>query len=86
MRASTTAYYRMMKKDGSLQFRYWMATRRHEYERMLSFFNIASNSKSFKRANNLAIDSIKTKKIIYVPMLAQKLTLEESAYYENLTE
>lgn len=53
---------------------------------MLSFFNFVSNSESFKRANNLAIDGIKTKKILYLPMIAKRLTLEESASYEDLSE
>lgn len=53
---------------------------------MLSLFNIANNSKSFKRANKLAIDGIKTKIILFLPMVARKLTLEESASYEELSE
>mmetsp|Transcript_37179 Transcript_37179/g.48921 ORF Transcript_37179/g.48921 Transcript_37179/m.48921 type:complete len:139 (+) Transcript_37179:1217-1633(+) len=76
----------MMKEDGSLQFRYWVATRRHEYDRMLGFFNIISHSKRVKRANSLAIDAVKTKQILFVPMLAKRLTLEEACAYENLSD
>ena len=53
---------------------------------MLSFFNIMAHSKSVKRAATLAIDGVRTKKIFFVPMIARKLTLQESASYENLTE
>ena len=78
-RASSALYYRMMAEDGSLQFRYWVATQRHEYDHMLSFFNIIEKSKNVKRANSIACDRIKTKQILFLPMLAKKLSLEEAS-------
>ena len=49
-------------------------------------FNIQAESKSFKRAYCLAIDGVRTKQILFLPMLARKLTLEESYRYDNLSE
>ena len=39
-----------------------------------------------KRANEIACDRIKTNQILFLPMLAKKLTLEEAAEYEDLDE
>ena len=44
------------------------------------------HSKSMKRAQSLGIDIIDTNKILFVPMIARRVTLEETALYERLTE
>ena len=75
LRSALTLYYRLMKQDGSLQFRYLVATQRHHYDHMLSFYNIMSTDKNIMRGNEIACDRIKTNQIFFVPMLAKRLTL-----------
>ena len=76
----------MMAEDGTLQFRYWVSTQRYDINTFLSFLNIIESSKTVKRANEIACDRIKTNQILFLPMLAKKLTLEEAAEYEDLDE
>lgn len=52
---------------------------------MLGFYNIVSDNKSVKRAQYMAQDNIETRRVIFVPMLARKITLEETESYSNLT-
>ena len=42
------AYYRVMKEEGSTQFRFWIAENRHDYKKMLTFFNVQNESKMVK--------------------------------------
>ena len=53
---------------------------------MLSFYNIMCHSKNVKRGMTLSIDGIRTKQIIFVPMLARRLTIAESNTYDSLSE
>ena len=80
------AYYRVMKEEGSAQFRYWIAENRHDYKKMLTFFNIQNESKMVKQSSKIVLDSIKVNQIIYVPMLSKIFDMEEANKYDNLTD
>ena len=80
------AYFRLAKQEGSLQFRYWTSAQKQDFEKLLAFYNIMCHSKSVKRGLILSIDGIRIKQILFVPMLARRLTLDESNTYDNLTE
>ena len=43
--ATRGAYYRVMKEEGSAQFRFWIAENRHDHKKMLTFFNLQNESK-----------------------------------------
>ena len=79
------AYYRIMKEEGSAQFRYWIAENRHDHVKMLTFFNMQNESEMVKQSSKVVLDSIKTNQIIYVPMMSQIFDLEEASKYDNLT-
>ena len=38
--ATRGAYYRIMKEEGSAQFRYWLAENKHDAKKILAFFNM----------------------------------------------
>ena len=79
------AYYRVMKEEGSAQFRFWIAENRHDHKKMLTFFNIQNESTMVKKSSTVVIDKIRTNQVIYVPMMAKTLDLAEAAKYDNLT-
>ena len=37
--ATHAAYYRVMKEEGSAQFRYWLSENKHDQKKILTFFN-----------------------------------------------
>ena len=76
----------MAKQEGSLQFRYWTSAQKQDFEKLLAFYNIMCHSKNVKRGMTISIDGIRTKQIFFVPMLARRLTLDESNTFDNLTE
>ena len=44
-------YYSLSNEDlGSLEFRYWLGTNKHDYKRMITFFNMQNNNKAVKEA------------------------------------
>ena len=54
------AYYRVMKEEGSAQFRFWIAENRHDHKPMLTFFNIQNDSKLVQKSSSVILDKIKT--------------------------
>ena len=38
--ATRGAYYRIMKEEGSAQFRFWISENRADHKKMLTFFNL----------------------------------------------
>lgn len=83
---SDATYFRFAKQEGSEQFRYWTSAQKQDFEKILTFYNVMSHSKNVKRGMLLSIDGIRTKQIFFVPMIAKRYTMEESAQYDNLTE
>ena len=55
---SHLTYYRLMKEEGSAQFRLWIASNRHDYKKMLHFFNLQNNNKVVKQASSIILDKI----------------------------
>ena len=86
MQLNNFTYYRWNKQAGSLEFRYWISTSREDYDRMLSFYNVFAVSPNVKKAYVASIDNVDTKRIFFVPMIARKLTLEETTSYCDMTQ
>lgn len=43
-------YYRINADEGSNQFRFWLATNKDDYKKMITFFNMQNNNKAVKEA------------------------------------
>lgn len=84
--ATHAPYYRLMKEDGSAQFRYWLVNNKHEHKKMLAFFNIQNDNKMVKSGTKLILDKVEVNQVIYVPMLAKVFDMNESDSYIGLTD
>lgn len=82
--ATHGAYYRLMEQEGSAQFRYWLSENKHDTKKILSFFNFQNTNKLAAESHKIALPSIKTNQIIYVPMLVKTFDLAEAETYDKL--
>ena len=57
--ATHAAYYRVMKEEGSAQFRYWLAENKHDHEKILAFFNFQNESEIAKGSSKIVLPSIR---------------------------
>ena len=56
--ASTGVYFRLLKEEGSAQFRYWIAENKHDARKMCAFFNLQNDNKYIKEGMKITLDSI----------------------------
>ena len=63
-----------------------MNVQKEDFENKLCFVNLPCYNKNAKRYMAMSLDRIRTKQILFVPMLARQFTLEESETYDYLTE
>ena len=63
-----------------------MATNQDKHEDMLFFFNLLNDNKIVKEGAKIILDRIQTNMKLYVPMLTQPFTLEESLSFDNMTD
>ena len=80
------AFYQMQPEQGIDEFRYWVSTNLHKHEMMLAFFNIINENLIVREGMRVIFDSIKTNKMLYLPMLAPEFTLTESKSYDSMTD
>lgn len=84
---SKNAVYYQMKDDlGQLEFRYWLATHRYDYQKMIGFYQSPAKNKVVKEATKVLMPSIEVNQKLWVPMLAKVLDIEEAATYDNLSD
>lgn len=84
--ATHGAYFRIMKDEGSAQFRYWISQNKNDAKKMCTFFNLQNDNKLVKESSKIILDMISINQIIYVPMISKVFDMEESELYDNLTD
>lgn len=84
---SKNAVYYQIKDDlGQLEYRYWLATHRYDYQKMIGFWMSPAKNKVVKEATKVFMPSIEVNQKLWVPMLAKVLDIEELATYDNLSD
>jgi hypothetical protein len=83
--ATHGAYYRLLKDEGSAQFRYWISQNKHDYKKMLTFFNL-QNLKFIKTGSKIVYDRIAINQVFFVPMIAKVFDMHESSKYDNMSD
>lgn len=73
--ATNATYYRIQNEQGVLQFRYWIGANRHDYKKLLTFFNMQNNNTAVKNGEKILLQSIAENRKLFVPMLAKPFTL-----------
>ena len=58
---------------------YYTAVERHNWQSVWNFMNLIDNNPAY--AQSISYESVQNNMLIYVPMLTEKLTLEESDLY-----
>lgn len=56
--ATHGAYYRLLKEEGSAQFRYWISQNKHDVKKMCTFFNLQNDNKLIKEGSKIVLDRI----------------------------
>lgn len=64
------AYYGVKDEIGTLNYRYWLSTNKHDYLKVIALFNMPNRNKFVKEASKLLLDSIPVNIKLYCPMLA----------------
>ena len=58
--AAHGAYYRLLKEEGSAQFRYWVSMNKHDYSKLLTFFNMQNGNMLVSEGSKIVLDRIIT--------------------------
>lgn len=83
---SQTAYYRSQPELGVQQFHYWLSTNKHDYKKMITFFNMQNNNRAVKEGQKLILNAIALNQKLFVPMIARELDIREAASYDSLSD
>ena len=67
-------------------FQYYTAVERHNWQSVWNFFNSVDNIPALSMMQSMYYENVQNNMIIFVPMLTEKLTLEESDLYKNMTD
>ena len=82
----TIAYYGIMRDEAADSFRYWIATNQNNHRAFVKLLNVPSNNKLIKNSQKIVFDSINIDKVLFVPMIAKRFTMQESHEYDGLTD
>ena len=85
--AAHGTYYKLYQSDqASLQFKYWLVTNKHDYKKMITFFNMTNQNKAVKETQKVLLDKIAENQKLFIPMIAKVFDLKESSTYDSVTE
>jgi hypothetical protein len=51
-------YFNIRDDIGVLSYRYWLATNKHEYQKMITFFNAQNRNKLVKEATKILLPDV----------------------------
>ena len=67
-------------------FQYFTGAERHNWQSVWNFFNSVDVVPAIGMMQSMYYESVQNNMLIFVPMLTEKLTLEESDLYKNMTD